>query len=214
MMIEIVDLRFEYSDSDFEFNLPELRVGDGERVALVGPSGTGKTTLLNLIAGILPCQHGSLVVAGQRLHDMSDASRRAFRVSQLGLVFQDFELLEYLNTEENILLEYFIHRQLQLNSQVRQRAKELAESTGIGTHLRRSVQKLSHGERQRVAICRAMMTKPQVVLADEPTANLDFKNKQHIVELLIDHVEASGATLVVVTHDSEIVSRFDRTIEL
>ena len=213
-MLEIVDLRFQYPNSDFTLEVERFAIERGEKVAIVGPSGSGKSTLLQLIAGILVPQLGTVSVLGEQVSVMTDGRRRAFRIAKLGLVFQDFELLEYLNTEENILLEYFIHSQLRLSAAVRERARSLATATGVQAYLGRPIQKLSHGERQRVAICRAMLSQPKLILADEPTANLDPSNKQQIVELLVSTAESANAGLVVVTHDTEIVSHFDRTVEL
>ena len=213
-MLETVDLRFQYPNSDFTLEVERFAIERGEKVAIVGPSGSGKSTLLQLIAGILVPQLGTVSVLGEQVSVMTDGRRRAFRIAKLGLVFQDFELLEYLNTEENILLEYFIHSQLRLSAAVRERARSLATATGVQAYLGRPIQKLSHGERQRVAICRAMLSQPKLILADEPTANLDPSNKQQIVELLVSTAESANASLVVVTHDTEIVSHFDRTVEL
>ena len=213
-MLETVDLRFQYPNSDFTLEVERFAIERGEKVAIVGSSGSGKSTLLQLIAGILVPQLGTVSVLGEQVSVMTDGRRRAFRIAKLGLVFQDFELLEYLNTEENILLEYFIHSQLRLSAAVRERARSLATATGVQAYLGRPIQKLSHGERQRVAICRAMLSQPKLILADEPTANLDPSNKQQIVELLVSTAESANASLVVVTHDTEIVSHFDRTVEL
>jgi putative ABC transport system ATP-binding protein len=212
-MITIENLRFNYPRSNFELRIADLTVGAGEKVAFIGPSGSGKTTLLNLIAGIYKPQTGSCSVNGQPVDRLADRERRDFRISKIGMVFQQFELLEYLNTEDNILLPYLINKSLQLNNETRQRARELAAQMGIGDKLKRYPHQLSQGEQQRVAICRALINGPSLILADEPTGNLDPANKRKILDLLFQQSESQGQTLVVVTHDLGILDGFDRTID-
>jgi putative ABC transport system ATP-binding protein len=213
-MIEIQDLLFRYGDAGFALRIPELRLEAGSHVAIVGPSGSGKTTLLHLLAGILVAEAGQIRVANTDLARLHDRARRDFRISQVGFVFQDFELLEYLNVRENILLPYRINRRLRLTQEVRIAAERWAERMGIGQLLRRPIGQLSQGERQRVAICRALLPQPRLVLADEPTGNLDPINARHIIELLCEQSRETGATLVVVTHDHSLLSYFPRIIDL
>ena len=212
-MIEIENLRFRYPRSDFVLDLPQLSVAAGEKVAIVGPSGCGKTTLLNLISGIVVPDSGSIEVGGRIVSDLSDSARRNFRIAGIGMVFQQFELVEYLNTRENILLPFSINSTLKLNSTVRAAAGELAGAMGLGEKLGRQASQLSQGEQQRVAICRALITQPDVILADEPTGNLDPRNKHLILDLIFEQAEQNKQTLVVVTHDMGILSGFDRTID-
>lgn len=212
-MINVADLAFRYRNSPFELRIGELSVAKKECVAVVGPSGSGKTTLLNLLAGILEPNSGTVAVADTKLTGLSDAARRDFRIANIGFVFQDFELIEYLDVRENILLPCFINSSLPATAELRTRAESLAESMGLGDKLKRPVGRLSQGERQRVAICRALLTKPPLLLADEPTGNLDPSNKNHIVGLLAEYVRSHDATLVVVTHDHSLLPLFDRTID-
>lgn len=212
-MIEVTDLVFRYAGSPFELRVPKLNVVQGECVAVVGPSGSGKTTLLNLIAGILSPGEGSVVVGDTTVTDLPDAGRRDFRIANVGFAFQDFELVEYLDVRENILLPCFINTSLPATAELRDRAKSLAESMGLGDKLSRRIQKLSQGERQRVAVCRALLTEPKLLLADEPTGNLDPSNKRHIIRLLTDYVRTNQATLIVVTHDHSLLPEFDRTVD-
>jgi ABC-type lipoprotein export system ATPase subunit len=211
-MIRIDALRFTYPDAEFMLRIPQLHVAPGEKVAVIGPSGSGKTTLLNLIAGILAPRHGRVDCAGVRISDLGDRQRRDFRIRTIGLVFQDFELLDYLDVLDNILHPYRITRTLRLTRAVRQRAIELAQQMDIGDKLHRRVDHLSQGEKQRVAICRALLPSPGLVLADEATGNLDPRNKVHILELLFRSVEAHDATLLAVTHDHELLAHFDRVV--
>jgi len=212
-MISISELRFRYSQGGFALYVPKLEVESGERVAVIGPSGSGKTTLLNLIAGIHSPQSGSVITNQVDISGLADGARRDFRIRNIGLVFQEFELLEYLNVLDNILLAYRINASLQLNKEVRQRAVELAEMMGIGDKVSRNVRRLSQGEKQRVAVCRALLAEPPLLLADEPTGNLDPTNKDKVLDILIEYAESKGSTLVTVTHDHDLLSRFQRVID-
>jgi len=212
-MIKLKALRFNYPNGDFALNIPELRIMDREKVAVVGPSGSGKTTLLNLIAGIDVPQQGQISVCNTPLHNINDTSRRNFRISHVGFVFQSFELLDYLNVLDNILHPYRISHALKLDAQVREHAQNLAQQMGLAHLLNRSTDTLSQGERQRTAICRALLTKPQLILADEPTGNLDPENKRLILDLLFNAVDHQGATLLAVTHDHDLLPGFDRVID-
>jgi len=212
-MIRIDSLSFTYPGAEFLLRIPALHVAPGEKVAVIGPSGSGKTTLLNLVAGILVPQQGQVECAGVRVSALGDHERRNFRISTIGFVFQDFELLDYLDVRDNILYPYRITRALQLTSEVRERAAGLAEQMGFGDKLRRRIDHLSQGEKQRVAICRALLPSPRLVLADEATGNLDPRNKANILELLFRSVEAHDATLLAVTHDHELLPHFDRVVD-
>ena len=212
-MIEIKELQFCYDEGDFRLSIPGLRVKSGERVAVVGPSGSGKTTLLNLIAGIAQPDSGDIVVAGHKLVELDDSAVRKFRIENIGLVFQEFELLEYLDVLDNVLLPYRINNSLSLDIEVRQRAVDLLGGVGIGDMLDRYPDQLSQGERQRVAVCRALLVNPTLLLADEPTGNLDPANKGRVLDILVDYADANDATLLTVTHDSDLLSRFGRVID-
>jgi len=212
-MIEIGDLRFSYDEGDFLLEIPQLKVADGETVAIVGPSGSGKTTLLNLIAGIATPRSGQVTTNGYKISGLQDAARRDFRIANIGLVFQEFELLEYLNVLDNILLPYRINRTLQLDKSVRVRAEAIAERVGIGDKLARYANQLSHGEKQRVAVIRALLVQPPLLLADEPTGNLDPLNKDRVLDILLQYATDNAATLITVTHDHDILHRFQRVID-
>ncbi len=213
-MILISDLRFRYPEGEFELNVPALSVARGETVAVIGPSGSGKTTLLHLMAGIRLPQSGKVTTDDVEVTDLDDGVRRDFRIRQIGMVFQEFELLEYLTVLDNILLPYRINGSLQLNRAVRERAATIAEQVGISDKLNRLSTRLSHGEKQRVAVCRALIAEPVLLLADEPTGNLDPTNTTKVLDILLDAAEATDATLVTVTHDHELLPRFDRSIDV
>ena len=212
-MLCVRDLRFRYREGDFTLAVPELRVQPGETVAVIGPSGSGKTTLLNLIAGIATPEQGTVAVGDLELCGLDDGARRDFRIRHVGLVFQEFELIEYLSVFDNILLPYRINPSLRLEPAVRERARELAQRVGIGDLLGRFVGRLSQGERQRAAVCRALVTEPWLLLADEPTGNLDPANKGRVLDILFEYAREAGATLLAVTHDHDLLGRFARVID-
>jgi len=211
--IQIQELRFRYRGGEFALSIPELRVEPRERVAVIGPSGSGKTTLLHLVAGIALPDAGRIRTAGADVESLDDGARRAFRVRRVGLVFQEFELLDYLSVLENVLIPYRMHPALRLDGEVRERAHDLAAQVGIADKLSRLPGALSHGERQRVAVCRALVTHPDVVLADEPTGNLDPANRDRVLDILLDCVSKTQATLLTVTHDRSVLARFDRVLD-
>lgn len=197
----------------FHLDVPELSIDTGEKVAIVGPSGSGKTTLLNLISGLFLPNTGSVRVLDTEVSALPDSERRRFRLSRLGMVFQDFELLDYLDAMDNILLPSRINAGLTLNEPLRQRAQSLAEGAGISALLKRHPGDLSQGEKQRVALCRALLPQPKVILADEATGNLDPINKERIMSLLVERAKTEGATLLAVTHDHNLLHWFDRVID-
>ncbi|HET6278009.1 MAG TPA: ABC transporter ATP-binding protein [Candidatus Polarisedimenticolia bacterium] len=213
-LIRLEDVEFRYHGGDFRLRVPALAIGAGSIAALVGPSGSGKTTLLSLIAGILPPDRGAIETAGTRIDLLPDAARRDLRARRIGLIFQEFELLEYLTVLDNILLPFHLNRSLRSMPDVPGRAAGLAEKVGMGDKLRRHPDRLSHGERQRVAVCRALLPLPRILLADEPTGNLDPANAARVLDTLFDYARDSGATFLMVTHDQSLLPRFARTIDM
>ncbi len=207
------DLRFRRRDGDFELRIPALTVEAGERVAVIGPSGSGKTTLLQLVAGIHVPEEGRVETAGAVLTSLDDGARRAFRIRNVGLVFQEFELLDYLSVLDNVLLPYRLNPAQRLDASARARAEALLRRVGLGDEIHRLAPRLSHGERQRAAVCRALVTEPPLLLADEPTGNLDPANRDRVLDILCDVASETGATLLTVTHDHEVLHRFGRVID-
>ena len=145
---------------------------------------------------------------------LNDAGRRAFRIATLGLVFQDFQLLESLDVLENILLPYRINPALNLTAEVRDRARQLARETGLDQRLHHRPGRLSQGEKQRTALCRALINQPHCLLADEPTGNLDLHAKTRVLDVLFEQCARARASLLMVTHDLGLLGRFDRAINL
>jgi putative ABC transport system ATP-binding protein len=212
-VVRVRNLAFRYGDGDFRLHIPGLEVERASSAAFIGPSGSGKTTLLHLIAGIALPQSGTIETDGVDVTTLSESARRQFRIKTVGLVFQEFELLEYLSVLDNVLLPYRINSALELTSAVRDRARRIADEVGIGDKLNRYPRQLSQGERQRVGVCRAVLTEPAVLLADEPTGNLDPLNKRRVLDILFDYAEASGTTLLTVTHDHDLLERFEHVVD-
>ena len=211
--VEIRDLAFGYGEGGFRLAVPRLGIGPGETVVLIGPSGSGKTTLLHLIAGILPPDSGSVSVGGTVLAALTPGARRRFRIERIGLVFQEFALLDHLSVRENILLPFLVDRTLARSRNPDSDLARVTESCGIAHLVGRRPEKLSHGERQRVALCRSLITRPALLLADEPTGNLDPATTGRVVALLLEEVRARGTTLVMVTHDHSLIGSFDRVVD-
>ena len=212
-MIEAENLSFAYPGAGFTLQVPTLQVKTGEVVGIIGASGSGKTTLLHLLTGLKLRQSGSLKVQGVDPSVITEPARRNNRLKSMGLVFQDFALLDYLNVIDNIVLPYRVSPALPWDITLKQRAKELASTLGIADKLRRRIDQLSQGEKQRVAIARAMLTKPKLLLADEPTSNLDPANKLAVLDAMLDLAKANGSTVLVVTHDHGLLNRFDRVLQ-
>lgn len=212
-MIDMTGVTFAYPGGDFRLNIPQLTLAKGEKVAVIGPSGTGKTTLLNLIAGITVPLSGRIRLGDAEMTGLGDAARRSLRSRLIGFVFQDFALLDYLTARENILYPYRIAPGARLDLAARDRADSLAQACGLAGKLDRRPGALSIGEQQRVALCRALIRQPELVLADEATGNLDPDNKTAILDLMFARVTEQGATLLAVTHDHDLLPRFDRVID-
>lgn len=186
-----------------------LQIRKGEYAALVGKSGSGKSTLLNLLGGLDHPTSGQIRFNGRDLTEYGDPAH--FRSTQLGFVFQSFHLVSVLTAEQNVQLPMF---ESKLNAAERQtRARELLDLVGMSHRIHHRPQKLSVGERQRVAIARALANQPSLLLADEPTGNLDSTTAHAIFELF-DSLHASGMTLLLVTHDPVLANRAQRTITL
>ena len=217
-MLRLADVHFDYpraaaDDRGFTLQIAGLRIAAGESVAMTGASGIGKTTVLRLAAGILEPTRGTVELAGVDLRTLGESGRRRHRLEQVGFVFQDFRLLEHLNVIQNVLLPFRLGG-LPLDRAARERAVELLERLGIAPLAGRDVRKLSRGEQQRAAICRALVTRPSVILADEPTGNLDPANKQQILEALLDAARDRSASVLAVTHDHDLLDSFDRVVDL
>ena len=213
MQVTIREAEFAYGPGAFALRVPELEIDAGERIACIGPSGSGKTTLLRLLAGIYIPRTGTVTVGEHTIHDFTDIGRRDYRIQNVGFIFQDFRLIDYLNVRENMLLPWRISAALTLDEGVHTHLQSIAEALDLTSHLEAAIDTLSQGEQQRAAIGRALLPQPGLLLADEPTGNLDPANKDRILDLLFEQAAESKATLVMVTHDHALLDRFDRVID-
>ncbi len=211
MRVRVHNLRFTYPGRGSTISPPDIDIDPGGRVAFIGPSGSGKTTLLRLIAGILTPDAGSITLDDTDISALPDLQRRRFRAERIGFVFQDFRLLDHLDVRENVRLPLRLSKRTGRDTFAT--ADALLNEAGVLTKARSRPRALSHGEKQRAAICRALVTGPGLILADEPTGNLDPINKTKILELLIEKASAAKATLIVVTHDESLLPSFDRVID-
>jgi putative ABC transport system ATP-binding protein len=210
--LHVSDLRFAYSAEGFRVHVPQLELAAGKALALAGPSGAGKSTLLRLLTGLLTPTAGKVSLGAAQMETMSHEARRAFRLQHIGLVFQDFALLDYLTVTENILLPHQFRGTA--NAAVRTKMLDLTERLHIDRYLDKRVSQLSQGERQRVAVARALVHEPQFVFADEPTASLDPARGRIVVDMLLEDTRRRGACLVMVTHDPNLLPLFDQTVRM
>ncbi len=189
-----------------------LRVEKGEFVAVMGPSGSGKTTLLNCISCFIPHEQGSIVLADQDISDLNETELARVRNRQMGFVFQDFMLLDGLSVFENICLPQIIARRPVV--QMEEKARNICWLFGIEKIMEKYPVEISGGEKQRTAVARALMNQPYVILADEPTGNLDSKSCKAVIDAFLQAKQELGATIFMVTHDSFAASFCDRVIVL
>ena len=190
-------------------NSLNLSIETGTTVALTGPSGSGKSTLLNLISGIDDVSSGSIIINDQMINDLSQNELCNFRNQNIGMVFKFFNLINDLTVIENISLPLLM-RGINKKS-IMKTVGNLIDSIGLRDRASYTTNLLSGGEAQRVAIARALVTKPSIILADEPTGNLDKKNTTNIIDILIQLCKENRSTLIMVTHDNDLLTKFDKT---
>lgn len=208
-----VTRRFREGDSELEvLSGVDLTIGAAERVAIIGASGSGKTTLLQIMGGLDDPSDGEVYVDGQPMHGGNELSKADLRNRYLGFVYQFHHLLPEFSAAENVAMPLLIRRVAKVDA-LRQ-AAELLDRVGLGERLTHKPGELSGGERQRAAVARALITQPQLVLADEPTGNLDAGNGEHVLKLMLELNDELNTSLVIVTHDQNIAARMDRILIL
>jgi putative ABC transport system ATP-binding protein len=221
--IHLQDLRFSYTREHPIIKIDDFSIPSGGRIFLHGPSGSGKTTLLSLISGILVAQQGKVTVLGQDLTTLSASKRDRLRGSQIGYIFQGFNLIPYLTVAENIALPCDLHPTRRARISEPTVAKEvvrLARRLDIDSHLDKQVTQLSTGQQQRVAIARAIIGSPALVVADEPTSSLDTDRRDAFLDLLTEAIgeakarDKSEMTLLFVSHDRSLAMHFDHIFSL
>lgn len=191
-------------------DVPEYRLAGGEQAVLIGPSGCGKTTLLHVIAGITRPDSGQVYIDGVELTKFSESARDRIRADKLGYVFQTFNLLPGFSALENVMLGMTFAT----NRHSGDRAKKLLDRVGLSHRLSSRPSTMSVGEQQRVAVARALANKPKLLLADEPTANVDPRNQQQIIDLIRETCREENIALIIVTHAMEVAKQFDRVDRL
>lgn len=209
-MIRIERLRFGYRNGDDVLRLDEFVLEPQSNVLVVGPSGCGKTTLLHLIAGLLPPGSGRVIVDGQDLSELSPPARDRFRGQHIGIVLQQFHLLPTLTTIQNLLVAQTIAG---LPAD-RTAAHSMLNALGVDERVHAYPHELSVGQQQRVAIARALVNRPKLLLADEPTSNLDDEACASVADLLLGTAQGQGVSLLIATHDSRLKSRIARQLAL
>lgn len=215
-MIELSQVRFQYPSAvTATLVIPSVRIEKGEKVFLYGASGSGKTTLLEILAGVLVPQSGKLQILDQDLVQMKASRRDSFRADHIGYVFQSFNLIPYLSVEENILLPLSFSKlrrdRLEQHS-AEAEVTHLCQSLGIGDLRKRKVTELSVGQQQRVAVARAMLGHPEIILADEPTSALDSDHREKFIQLLFQVCNERKTTLLFVSHDRSLEKLFTRAL--
>ena len=208
-MLATNQLTFAYGPAK-SFAFPDVRCADREALLILGRSGTGKTTLLHLLALLLRPKSGSVVIDQTDLTQLAPAQTAAFRAKHVGIVYQKPHFVSSLSVLDNLLLANYLANK----PQDKDRARALAAQLGFGDQLSKKTHQLSQGEQQRTSIARAVMNQPGVILADEPTSNLDDENTNRVVKLLREQSEQIGASLIVVTHDQRLKDVFKNQILL
>lgn len=214
-VLQCENLVFKYASSGFELRVPAFSMDAGETVFLEGDSGSGKSTLLNLMAGVLLPQSGHVSLMGKNLNSLSASQCDALRVDHIGFLFQQFNLLSYLSVLDNVTLPCKFSRRrkdnaLNANGHIEKAAMKLLDALGMGGYLQQAVSTLSVGQQQRVAAARALIGKPDLIIADEPTSALDANHQSLFVELLLSQAAQQNTAVLLVSHDPRLAQHCKR----
>lgn len=212
-MLELKSLKKSYNQGSQNIEIFEnlnFHVEEGQRVAIMGKSGSGKSTLLSLISGIIKPDTGDIFLNSISYKDLQESELNDFRATNIGFIFQNFHLVSYLNALENVMLPAKVCH----ISQPKEKAIKLLESVGLGHRLDHLPSQLSGGEKQRVAIARALIHNPKIILADEPSGNLDDETGNAVMDILFELIKKNNTTLILVTHSKDVASRCEKTYQL
>ena len=216
-IIYLDSLRFYWSKkSDFKIHVPKFIMEQGEKVLLLGASGSGKTTLLSLICGFLKPISGDIYLNNQRINDLNANKRDQYRSDNIGIIFQQFNLLPYAGVIDNIILPlYFSKTRANNVKNQRETAFNICKSLRLPDSIKdMQASKLSVGQQQRVAVARALIGKPSLIIADEPTSSLDNDAQKNFLELMFKQIQENSSSLLMVSHDTSLSSYFDRVIDI
>nr|WP_299070978.1 ATP-binding cassette domain-containing protein [uncultured Allomuricauda sp.] len=208
-MVETLNLSYTYDNSE-ALVFPDISLIPGEHMLVIGPSGVGKTTLLYLMAGLLPTLKGTIAIDGTELNTLSRKEIDKFRGEHIGLIFQQYHFIKSLNVSDNLRLRQSFPK----NTNDTKRRYELAERLGLTQHLEKKVNALSHGQQQRLGIALGLIHKPKIIFADEPTSNLDDSNCTKVIDLLKEEAKICKSSLLIITHDQRVKSHFKNQVVL
>lgn len=214
-IIEIKNLTKVYDEKSLPVhavNGINLTIETGEFTAIVGPSGSGKTTLLNIVGGLDDPTTGDVIIDGVKINELSSRQKTDFRMRNIGFVFQSYNLIPVFTSEENV--EFIMHLQGKSKEERDSRTRELLDAVGLGDRMDSRPNKLSGGQQQRVAVARALASKPKFILADEPTANLDSKSTENLLDIMEKLNKEENITFIFSTHDQRVVNKAKRVITL
>lgn len=215
-MIKIKNVEVKYNDNGQEIlalKLKRLILGDEKHIAFVGASGSGKTTLFNLISGMILPTNGSIEVNDVEITSLTESERDLFRANHIGYIFQDFNLFNEFTVLQNVIIPLSFSK-VYSKKEMNEIAQNVLEQVGMKEKMNQKVKTLSGGEKQRVAIARSIANAPDIILADEPTGNLDYKNGAKIMELLKSLAKEKKATLIVITHNNSQLDMFDEVVDI
>lgn len=215
-MIKLKNIVMKYNDNGTEIEalkLKELQIENGKHIAFIGSSGCGKTTLFNMISGMITPTSGEVEVNDINIASLSEIERDLYRANSIGYIFQDFNLFSEFTVLQNVILPMSFSKGYS-KKEMEEKANDIIKKVGMEEKASQKVKYLSGGEKQRVAIARSIVNKPSVILADEPTGNLDYKNGVKIMELIKEMAKEGNATLIVITHNNSQLDMFDEVVNI